>query len=180
MTTARRHADVNAVVGGYLRDLAFAQANQQKMFGYKRAAAAILSLETPLTDLIDRNGQLPKIPGIGPGSERVIREVLDSGDDATTWHRLYLEAILPPGSGVVYIGSFSNACSTGRGIFGNLIDHCTEVVLRDESGEAQTITSTHFGGYGPLRSVPAREYQPALQIPREILQGMRWSGVRHR
>jgi putative hydrolase len=83
MRTARRHADVNAVVGGYLRDLAFAQTNQQKMFGYKRAAAAIFSLETPLTDLIDRNGRLPKIPGIGPGSERVIREVLDSGESAT-------------------------------------------------------------------------------------------------
>ena len=35
--------DVNAVVGGYLRDLAFAQSSQAKMFGYKRAAAAILA-----------------------------------------------------------------------------------------------------------------------------------------
>ena len=42
--TSRTYADVNAVVGGYLRDLAFAQSSQQKMFGYKRAAAAILSL----------------------------------------------------------------------------------------------------------------------------------------
>ena len=47
-----RYADVNAVVGGYLRDLAFAQSSQQKMFGYKRAAAAILALEVPLTDLV--------------------------------------------------------------------------------------------------------------------------------
>mgnify|MGYP003401750782 CR=1 FL=1 len=38
---SRTFADVNAVVGGYLRDLAFAQSSQQKMFGYKRAAAAI-------------------------------------------------------------------------------------------------------------------------------------------
>ena len=79
----RKHADVNAVVGGYLRDLAFAQTNQQKTFGYKRAAAAILSLEVPLTDLIGRNGRLPKIPGIGPASERVIREVLESGESPT-------------------------------------------------------------------------------------------------
>ena len=42
-----RHADVNAVVGGYLRDLAFAQPSQPKMFGYKRAAAAVFALETP-------------------------------------------------------------------------------------------------------------------------------------
>ena len=48
----RTYADVNAVVGGYLRDLAFAQSSQQKMFGYKRAANAILSLDMPLTDLL--------------------------------------------------------------------------------------------------------------------------------
>jgi len=88
MNTGHRYADVNAVVGGYLRDLAFAQTNQQKTFGYKRAAAAILSLETPLTDLVDRQGRLPKIAGIGPGSERVIREVLDSGASPTVEHAI--------------------------------------------------------------------------------------------
>jgi histidinol phosphatase-like PHP family hydrolase len=73
-------ADVNAVVGGYLRDLAFAQSSQQKMFGYKRAAAAILSLDLPLTDLLGADGALPRIPGIGPGSTRVIREILETGE----------------------------------------------------------------------------------------------------
>ena len=57
-----QYADVNAVVGGYLRDLAFAQLSQQKMFGYKRAAAAILSLDLPLTDLLAPDGALPRIP----------------------------------------------------------------------------------------------------------------------
>jgi len=75
----RAFADVNAVVGGYLRDLAFAQSSQPKMFGYKRAAAAILSLDMPLTDLLGRDGSLPRIPGIGPGSTRVIREILETG-----------------------------------------------------------------------------------------------------
>ena len=75
----RIHADVNAVVGGYLRDLAFAQSSPQKMFGYKRAAAAILSLEKPLTELLGPDGALPRIPGIGPGSTRVIREILETG-----------------------------------------------------------------------------------------------------
>jgi putative hydrolase len=79
----RADADVNAVVAGYLRDLAFAQASQQKMFGYKRAAAAILALETPLTELIEPQGVLPRIPGIGPGSTRVIREILETGDSPT-------------------------------------------------------------------------------------------------
>ena len=37
--TSRTYADVNAVVGGYLRDLAFAQSSQQKMFGYKRSSS---------------------------------------------------------------------------------------------------------------------------------------------
>ena len=76
-------ADVNAVVGGYLRDLAFAQSSQQKMFGYKRAAAAILALDVPLTDLVDPDGALPRISGIGPGSTRVIREILETGGSPT-------------------------------------------------------------------------------------------------
>lgn len=76
-------ADVNAVVYGYLRDLAFAQASQQKMFGYKRAAAAILALDEPLTELLGADGALPRISGIGPGSTRVIREILDTGASPT-------------------------------------------------------------------------------------------------
>ena len=83
MQRARTYADVNAVVGGYLRDLAFAQSSKQKMFGYKRAAAAILSLDTPLTDLLGPDGALPRIPGIGPGSMRVIREILETGASPT-------------------------------------------------------------------------------------------------
>ena len=79
----RADADVNAVVGGYLRDLAFAQSSQQQMFGYKRAAAAILSLDRPLTDLLGADGALPRIPGIGPGSTRVIREILETGASPT-------------------------------------------------------------------------------------------------
>ena len=56
----RAYADVNAVVGGYLRDLAFAQSSPQKMVGYKRAAAAILSLDSLLTDLLGPDGALPR------------------------------------------------------------------------------------------------------------------------
>src|ERR1041384_1345267 len=84
----RAYADVNAVVGGYLRDLAFAQSSQQKMFGYKRAAAEILSLDTPLTDLLEPDGALPRIPGIGPGSTRVIREILETGGSPTVEHAI--------------------------------------------------------------------------------------------
>lgn len=79
----RTYEDVNAVVASYLRDLAFAQASAQKMFGYKRAAAAVLWLDEPLTALIGSDGELPRIPGIGPASTRVIREVLDTGASPT-------------------------------------------------------------------------------------------------
>jgi putative hydrolase len=83
LPTAPTSADVNAVVGGYLRDLAFAQSSQQKMFGYKRAASAILALDVPLTDLLQPDGTLPRISGIGPASSRVIREILETGTSPT-------------------------------------------------------------------------------------------------
>ena len=85
---SRTYADVNAVVGGYLRDLAFVQSSQQKMFGYKRAAAAILALDLPLTDLVGADGALPRISGIGPGSARVIREILETGRSPTVEHAI--------------------------------------------------------------------------------------------
>ena len=77
---SRIYEDVNAIVGGYLRDLAFAQSSQQKMFGYKRAAAAIFALDSPLTDLVGPDGAWPKIPTI---CER-------SASDYCTRHRTFL------------------------------------------------------------------------------------------
>jgi putative hydrolase len=76
-------ADVNALAGGLLRDLAFAQNSQQKMFGYKRAASAVLSLEEPLTELVRAGQALDSIPGIGPASTRVLMEVLETGASPT-------------------------------------------------------------------------------------------------
>ena len=87
--------DINAVVGGLLRDLAFAQPTQPQMFGYKRAAAAIFALEQPLTEMIDEAGALPKIVGIGPGSARVIAEVLDSGGSSTVERAIDLSGRRP-------------------------------------------------------------------------------------
>jgi len=79
----RRYADVNAVVGGLLRDLAFVQTSPQRTFGYKRAASAVLSLDRPLTELRLPDRTLRKIPGIGPASSRVILEVLETGTSPT-------------------------------------------------------------------------------------------------
>ena len=58
------------------------------MFGYKRAAAAILALDVPLTDLVGPDGALPRISGIGPGSTRVIREILETGESPTVEHAI--------------------------------------------------------------------------------------------
>jgi len=71
--------DINARAAGFLRDLAMVQSSRPKMFGYKRAAAAVASLERPLTDLVGPNGTLTQIPGIGPASTRVVLEVLEHG-----------------------------------------------------------------------------------------------------
>jgi hypothetical protein len=90
----RRYADVNAVAAGLLRDLAFAQTSQQKTFGYKRAAAAVLGLEEPLTNLVQQDGTLPRIPGIGPASTRVILEVLDTGCPKPSSRRWHAEEIM--------------------------------------------------------------------------------------
>jgi len=78
-----RHQDVNAAVGGSLRDYAFAQPTRQQTFGYKRAAAAIMSLDLPLTTLSGPAGELPRIAGVGPGSLRVIGEILERGESPT-------------------------------------------------------------------------------------------------
>ena len=67
---AESPTDINAVVGGLLRDLAFVQTSQPKMFGYKRAASAVLRLEVPLTDIFGGGAPSP-IPGVGPASTRV-------------------------------------------------------------------------------------------------------------
>jgi hypothetical protein len=49
------------------------------MFGYKRAATAVASLERPLTAFVGQNGALAKIAGIGPASTRVILDVIERG-----------------------------------------------------------------------------------------------------
>ena len=75
--------DTNARVGALLRDLASVQTSPQSRWGYRRAASAILTLEEPLEDLLQPDGTLRKIPGIGPSSTRVILEYLKSGTSPT-------------------------------------------------------------------------------------------------
>src|SRR6476620_9158049 len=68
--------DMNSRVAALLRDFAAVQKSKQSMWGYKRAASAILSLEEPIESLLQPDGTLRKIPNVGPASTRVILEVL--------------------------------------------------------------------------------------------------------
>jgi len=75
--------DMNGKIAALLRDFAAIQKSKQSMWGYKRAAAAILALEEPITSLLQPDGTLRKIPNIGPSSTRVILEVLTTGTSPT-------------------------------------------------------------------------------------------------
>src|SRR5262249_47614225 len=75
--------DLNGQIAALLRDFAAIQTSKQSMWGYQRAAAAILALEEPIESLLLPNGQLRKIPNIGPSSSRIILEVLTTGSSPT-------------------------------------------------------------------------------------------------
>jgi histidinol phosphatase-like PHP family hydrolase len=71
--------DLNARVAGLLRDFADVQKSQQSMWGYRRAAKAVLALERPLESLLRSDGTLERIPNVGPKTEPIILEVLRTG-----------------------------------------------------------------------------------------------------
>lgn len=75
--------DLNGRIAALLRDFAAIQTSRQRMWGYKRAAAAILALEEPIQSRLQPDGTLRKIPNIGPSSSRIILEVLRTGTSPT-------------------------------------------------------------------------------------------------
>ncbi len=79
MTSTSGSLDTNARVAALLRDYAAAQSSKQSMWGYRRAARAILELERPLESLLRSDGTLERIPNIGPKTELIILEVLRTG-----------------------------------------------------------------------------------------------------
>src|SRR3954470_23695676 len=83
MTARAAGMDLNGKIAALLRDFAAIQKSKQSMWGYKRAAAAILALEEPIESLLQPDGTLRKIPNIGPSSTRVILEVLRTGTSQT-------------------------------------------------------------------------------------------------
>src|SRR5947199_1796088 len=83
MARATSGMDMNGKIAALLRDFAAIQKSKQSMWGYKRAASAILSLEDPIESLLQADGTLRKIPNIGPSSTRVILEMLQNGSSPT-------------------------------------------------------------------------------------------------
>src|SRR5437763_8458076 len=82
---ARRSSgmDMNGKIAALLRDFAAIQKSKQSMWGYKRAASAVLALEAPIESLLQPDGTLRKIPNIGPASTKIILEVLTTGTSPT-------------------------------------------------------------------------------------------------
>src|SRR5437763_2197742 len=84
----RAGIDMNGKIAALLRDFAAVQKSKQSMWGYKRAARAVLALEEPIESLLQPDGTLRKIPNIGPSSTRVILEVLTTGTSPTIEHAI--------------------------------------------------------------------------------------------
>ena len=73
--------DVNLVLAGLLSDLAFLAGEHQRALGYTRAAKAVLRLDRHVTPLVEAN-TFRAIPGIGPTTDRIAREVIQDGTSA--------------------------------------------------------------------------------------------------
>src|SRR5712691_6648371 len=83
MARATSGMDMNGNIAALLRDFAAIQKSKQSMWGYKRAASAILTLEEPIESFLQPDGTLRKIPNIGPSSTRVILELVRTGSSPT-------------------------------------------------------------------------------------------------
>jgi len=71
--------DLNIVAAGLLQDLAILQPSERSSFGYKRAAKAIAAgIDRSVVDLVEE-GLLRAVPFVGPSSERVVRELVQTG-----------------------------------------------------------------------------------------------------
>ena len=75
-------ADINATIAGLLQDLAAVQTIKPKKDAYEGAAEALFGLSDQL-DRIRAAGPLPRIPGVGPSSLRIVEEVLKTGASPT-------------------------------------------------------------------------------------------------
>jgi histidinol phosphatase-like PHP family hydrolase len=73
--------DFNLAVAGVLYDLSFLHQPKPSALGYKRAARAAFHFERDLRDELTR-GTLRDVRGIGPSTERIVRELAETGESA--------------------------------------------------------------------------------------------------
>jgi putative hydrolase len=73
--------DVNLQLAGLLLDMAAIHGESQRGWGYSRAAKAVLRIDQQLTPLIEAN-TLKSVPGIGPTTDRIARELIADGSSA--------------------------------------------------------------------------------------------------
>jgi putative hydrolase len=74
--------DFNLAVAGVLYDLSLLHQPKPSALGYRRAARAAFHFERDLRDEVAR-GTLRELRGIGPSTERIVRELTETGDSAT-------------------------------------------------------------------------------------------------
>ena len=75
--------DRNIIAAGLLHDLAILQSSERSSFGYKRAAKAIAAgIDRSVVDLIDE-GLLRDVPFVGAASERIVTELVRTGESAS-------------------------------------------------------------------------------------------------
>jgi len=73
--------DVNLTIAALLLDAAEVYKPSPRFWGYKNASRSIRRHPEFLSDLTDK--EILKIPGVGPASLRIVREVIDSGESPT-------------------------------------------------------------------------------------------------
>jgi len=73
--------DVNLELAGLLLDMAAVAGDTQRAWGFKNAAKAVLRLDRHVTPLVEAN-TFKDIPGIGPTTDRLARELIADGRSA--------------------------------------------------------------------------------------------------
>jgi putative hydrolase len=81
--TAPERFDINGIAAAALRDMAALQDAPASRRGYALASAAVWVLPVSLSELLQADGTLSRIPRVGPSSSRILLEVLASGHSTT-------------------------------------------------------------------------------------------------
>lgn len=80
--------------------------------------------------------------------------------------------VIPPKRPVIYLGSIAVNCCTGKGLFGDLIDTCSDFSLSRVSDEAARVAGSAFPNNGSIHESvlvplgrPAKLARPLLDMP---------------